>query len=64
MHPLELQVTDLKNQLATKDAKLKAFETTFRIISKDLEEIKEMLHPSRQKRVDLLKQKVDASLGG
>ncbi len=64
MHPLELQVKDLKQILETKDQKLKRLEASHRAVSERLDEIKEMLHPSRQKHIDSLKREVETALGG
>lgn len=63
MHPLERQVQDLKETLEKKDQRLKKIEAQLTSMPSQLEVIKAMLHPSRQKHIDVLVKQVDASLG-
>lgn len=60
MHPLELQIKDLKETIEKKDKRLKELQEAFRSIGDQLDEIKEMLHPSRQNRVDKLRSKLSS----
>jgi hypothetical protein len=62
MHPLERQVNDLKSIVEEKEKRIKKFERAYRSIASQLEELKAMLHPSRQKKAEALKQTLEATL--
>jgi lipoate-protein ligase A len=62
MHPLELQVNDLKAIVQEKEKRLKKFEKAYRSIVEQLEELKAMLHPSRQKKAEALRRTLEATL--
>lgn len=62
MHPLELQVKDLKAIVEKKELRLQRFETVYRSIKEQLEEIKDMLHPSRQKHIEAVSKEIENAL--
>jgi DNA repair ATPase RecN len=63
LHPLELQLKDLKEQIDSKDRKLKHLEHILKSLSSQLEDVKSMLHPSRQKYVETMVANLNNSLG-
>lgn len=60
MHPLEVQVNDLKKQIEEKDKKLKEVTVLLTDISKQIGELKDMLHPSRQSYAEKLRTRIEA----
>jgi hypothetical protein len=62
MHPLERQVNDLKEQLALKARDLEKMSGLVDEIKEGLEEIKDMLHPSRQKHAEALTRRIDETV--
>lgn len=63
MHPLEVQVNDLKSQVKAKEATLNRIQGSLKKMKEDLESVKIMLHPSRQKHAEAILKQIDSALG-
>jgi len=62
MHPLELQVNDLKEQISVKERHVTHLTDRVKKAIESLDDIKKMLHPSRQPEVERLKRELLSAL--